>query len=340
MTSLDLKDFIPQKVLRQCRGAIELLDVSGELPQLARRPGLKRWKVRDKGVWLASYEAVPAYRRSVITPGMFPSGKSFKETSENIEETSAQQQFIVNGDSNSEKENHPSMYYDTEKNDSEAEVSDLPLERCMRIVPHDQNSGAFFIAVFRKVSSLTTPAATQKESAQLTEETEHSIPQPQEQMESAIEDLNSVHDSISTSVPQISESNLRRADFLGDEGNGTTPVEHNGAEENDREEEATADAKLVTGKRKLQIQGRWRGVDPIIFYKDGNDVRSMIEFYGIRESFPFKGHLITRNENNAKRIYYVSSSVKEVLELNFLANQQLKIASVGLKMFMHLVTDT
>lgn len=34
------------------------------------------------------------------------------------------------------------------------EVSDLPLERCMRIVPHDQNSGAFFIAVLHKLSPL------------------------------------------------------------------------------------------------------------------------------------------------------------------------------------------
>ena len=34
------------------------------------------------------------------------------------------------------------------------EVSDFPLERCMRIVPHDQNTGAFFIAVLQKVSPL------------------------------------------------------------------------------------------------------------------------------------------------------------------------------------------
>ena len=34
------------------------------------------------------------------------------------------------------------------------EVSSFPLERCMRIVPHDQNGGAFFIAVFHKRSDL------------------------------------------------------------------------------------------------------------------------------------------------------------------------------------------
>jgi len=34
------------------------------------------------------------------------------------------------------------------------EHSDYPLHRCMRIVPHDQNSGAFFIAVLHKLSLL------------------------------------------------------------------------------------------------------------------------------------------------------------------------------------------
>jgi multisite-specific tRNA:(cytosine-C5)-methyltransferase len=34
------------------------------------------------------------------------------------------------------------------------EHSSLPLHRCMRIVPHDQNSGGFFIAVLQKLSPL------------------------------------------------------------------------------------------------------------------------------------------------------------------------------------------
>lgn len=33
-------------------------------------------------------------------------------------------------------------------------VCDLPIERCMRILPHDQNGGAFFIAVFQKLAPL------------------------------------------------------------------------------------------------------------------------------------------------------------------------------------------
>lgn len=95
-------------------------------------------------------------------------------------------------------------------------------------------------------------------------------------------------------------------------------------------------AKITQGKRKLQIQGRWRGVDPVIFFKDELIINSIKAFYGIDEKFPFNGHLISRNSdpNHVKRIYYVSKSVKDVLELNFSVGQQLKIASVGLKMFV------
>lgn len=38
------------------------------------------------------------------------------------------------------------------ESDSKVEVSKFPLERCMRIVPHDQNTGAFFISVLQKTS--------------------------------------------------------------------------------------------------------------------------------------------------------------------------------------------
>lgn len=90
------------------------------------------------------------------------------------------------------------------------------------------------------------------------------------------------------------------------------------------------------GKRKLQIQGKWKGVDPVLFFKDEAVINSIKTFYGIDESFPFDGRLICRNSDNnhVKRIYYISKSVKDVLELNFLVGQQLKIASVGLKMFV------
>ncbi|KAK4417055.1 RNA cytosine-C(5)-methyltransferase NSUN2 [Sesamum alatum] len=329
------------EVLRRCGESIELVDVSTELPHLARRPGLKKWKVRDKGQWWASYKDVPKYRRSVVTPGMFPSGKSHDETSELDHETEPRQ-LCENADDNTENGIPVVDGSVAPTNSLEAEVSPLPLERCMRIVPHDQNSGAFFIAVLHKISSLPAPAATEKKPRNPSKETDTSSTQPQELMDKVKED--STGDDINLSGEkdtQISEANPD-GDLLDTEmGEVSLDANQNKVnEENEKEEtrpspDAKDDAKMVAGKRKLQIQGRWKGVDPVIFYKDEAVVGRIMEFYGIKESLPFKGHLITRNNdmNHVKRIYYISNSVKEVLELNFLAGQQLKIASVGLKMF-------
>lgn len=102
-------------------------------------------------------------------------------------------------------------------------------------------------------------------------------------------------------------------------------------------EDKEANSSNVGGKRKVPMQGKWKGFDPVVFVKDETVINGIKEFYGIKdEAFPLHGHLVARNNDTSsvKRIYYVSKSVKEVLQLNFAVGQQLKIASVGLKMFV------
>ncbi|KAK7268580.1 hypothetical protein RIF29_21281 [Crotalaria pallida] len=91
-----------------------------------------------------------------------------------------------------------------------------------------------------------------------------------------------------------------------------------------------------------EIQGKWRGVDPVVFLKDEAIINSIRAFYGIDEHFPFDDHLVTKNSDTShvKRNYFVSKSVKDVLGLNFSVGQQLKITSVGLKMFVSVVLDS
>ncbi|KAG6382799.1 hypothetical protein SASPL_157492 [Salvia splendens] len=102
-----------------------------------------------------------ANRQAAATPGMFPSGKLYDEISEPDQET-ANGQTCEN--SNGTDENGGKLIDDSVAPTSNVEqkVSDLPLERCMRIVPHDQNSGAFFIAVFQKLLPLPAPTTVQR----------------------------------------------------------------------------------------------------------------------------------------------------------------------------------
>lgn len=133
------------------------------------------------------------------------------------------------------------------------------------------------------------------------------------------------------------------ADLLGNEleevasdTDATKMSEENELEDIQDPFDKEAGSKVGGGKRKLQIQGKWRGVDPVVFFTNNAIVDSIKAFYGIDESFPFTGHLVTRNSDtdHVKRIYYVSKSVKDILELNSKGGQQLKITSVGLKMFV------
>ncbi|KAK6258844.1 hypothetical protein SCA6_013318 [Theobroma cacao] len=334
------------EILRRCGGSVELVDVSNQLPQLIRRPGLRKWKVRDKGVWLASYQDVRKFRRNGIVPSMFPSGRNYMDPTDNSQKS----ENVENG--NSEDVAQPDDPVSSSDN-LEEEVSDLPLERCMRIVPHDQNTGAFFIAVLHKVSPLAaildkSVSAQQnlstkndelheKWSDQVTEEINGLESSSADGTDEKVEEVASEADGKISEVAsgadeKISEVALE-TNLVGDGPDGVA------LETNSVAAQAPADKKIDSAKagekRKLQIQGKWRGVDPVLFFKDEAIINSIKTFYGIDESFPFSGHLVCRNSetNHVKRIYYVSKSVKDVLELNFRVGQQLKITSVGLKIF-------
>ncbi|KAK3211261.1 hypothetical protein Dsin_015967 [Dipteronia sinensis] len=321
------------EILRKCQGSVELLDVSSELPQLVRRPGLRKWKVRDKGVWLTSYKNVPKYRRTGIVPSMFPSGRTHTDPTDNGHKPEDVTESTEDG-------TKPMVDAFTSCDDSDVEVSDLPLERCMRLVPHDQNSGAFFVAVLKKVSSLP---AVQEKCISPKENLVTTIDEPNKELSNQVtEDTNGLEvDVVDETNEKFAEEALE-ANLIDKEEDGasleTDPCDT--SEKNESEEaqvpvEKETDSKRTGGKRKLQIQGKWKGVDPVLFFKDETIIDSIKAFYGIEESFPLNGHLVSRNSdtNHVKRVYYVSKSVKDALELNFQVGQQLKITSVGLKMF-------
>lgn len=109
-------------------------------------------QVYDKGTWLVSCKDVPKFRRSVILPSMFPSGGSYKDHLDSNCNADMQDDSSicanVNSEDGAQTVENPVFHQSAE------DVSDFPLEHCMRIMPHDQNTGAFFIAVLQKVSPL------------------------------------------------------------------------------------------------------------------------------------------------------------------------------------------
>ncbi|KAL9660750.1 hypothetical protein QQ045_025567 [Rhodiola kirilowii] len=314
------------EILRRCEGSVELVDVKSELPQLVRRPGLKKWKVCDKGTWFESYKDVPKSRRGAIIPSMFPTGRNFADPTEN--DGNADFEIIENNAKKPRIDEESDSCSDTK----DEEVSDLPLDRCIRIVPHDQNSGAFFIAILYKVSPLPASAIQEKQNNRRTNSA---------QADEASEDLMSDNnEELLDAVPEDdADENLQEVGDVKVYGNGVNGSAISQGENETLASEATSTEQQIDAKpeekKKIQMQGKWKGIDPVVFFQEEVILNKIKEFYGIGDSFPLSGHLITRNNdmNHVKRIYYISKSVKDVLELNLAVGQQLKIASVGLKMF-------
>ncbi|KAK9053455.1 hypothetical protein SSX86_030089 [Deinandra increscens subsp. villosa] len=312
---------VVSEILRRCGDSVELVDVSSELPQLIRRPGLKSWKVREKSVWLASHKDACKHGRRGIVPSMFPSGQAHLDTSDDSNEKPTPMtgaEIIEDGISNKNVDVDAAAAADADGDVIVTELSSLPLERCMRFVPHDQNTGAFFIAVFHKISDVPVlQTKSNKQSRELHADGYEKVIQDEDK------DINGM---------DLSNEETTADKESDDISLGSNPSKKLKVQSPNK---ATSRAEKANDKRKLQIQGKWFGVDPVVFFQDEVILIGIKEFYGIKDSFPFSHHFITRNSdtNHVKRIYYISESVKKVVELNFLAGEQLKITSIGLKMF-------
>ncbi|OOQ90391.1 putative methyltransferase (Ncl1) [Penicillium brasilianum] len=106
--------------IERCGGAanVKIIDCSEELAGLKRRPGLKSWKVMDREgrIW-SNWQDVKEQRE--------------QESTSNGLARLAEGMFPPSG-----------------------ETADLPLERCMRVYPHLQDTGGFFITVLEKTSEI------------------------------------------------------------------------------------------------------------------------------------------------------------------------------------------
>eukprot|EP00798_Chlamydomonas_sp_ICE-L_P013849 gene13849-19772_t len=69
------------ELLLRCGGAMELMDVSHELPELKRLPGISHWKVKDYARWYESWEEARdiCYK---LDPTMWPSEAKTKKVAE------------------------------------------------------------------------------------------------------------------------------------------------------------------------------------------------------------------------------------------------------------------
>lgn len=134
-------------VLRAYGDQMELVDCFDMLPGLIRRPGLKTWLVKDnsgKSPGGGTAERT-AYRKD---------GGEYEVTkTENEDVVGRKQGWFCSFNDVPMRRRDKIVKSLFPPSVDELESGKFPLERCMRLLPHDQDTGAFFVSVFKKVDS-------------------------------------------------------------------------------------------------------------------------------------------------------------------------------------------
>ncbi|KAM0899086.1 hypothetical protein ACQ4PT_021521 [Festuca glaucescens] len=335
------------ELLWRSGNSVELLDVSKELPELVRRSGLSTWKVNDRGSWCQTHEDVSHDRKNVILPSMFPSSKSTHEGHAVYNNVDAKLEYSMSFSRNFKIEEMSNVNCDTggvstsistQSSDytSNSVGSKSPLSRCMRIVPHDQDGGAFFIAVIHKLSPLNESQMTDVGKTEHPLSTARTVglqEQYQPEITTPVKKMMHQHGIVSevrgdNKLP-VEQKNLS-VDNQTSKHNKLIEVK---METDDVKYSQTKSGDISHRTKKLDCQYKWKGIDPVLFFEDDAVIKNIVSFFGIEETFSLEGRLVTRSTDNARRIYYISKSVQEILELNVQVGEQIKIASVGVKMF-------
>ena len=285
--------------IERCGGPenVEIVDCSTELPNLKRAPGMKDWKIMDKSarIW-SSWKEVEDFAKE-NAEGVIPG---------RVVET---------------------MFPRLEGSD----CADLPLERCMRVYPHMQDTGGFFITVLEKKSEFK--ARNEKEGKEVKQEpakTETPAEAAPSEKEAEV-------------APVAAEE--KQEDVVMDDAssNGKRPLETEEAQDQpakkiktDSTEPSAAATPVAAAVSQEATKPRRNGpVEEAFKYLEVGHptVENIKEFYHISKRFPDDRYMV-RNEMGepAKAIYYTSALLRDILIEN--EGRGIKFIHGGVRMYM------
>ncbi|KAM5157449.1 RNA cytosine C(5)-methyltransferase NSUN2 isoform 1-T2 [Mantella aurantiaca] len=195
----------------------------------------------------------------------------------------------------------PTMFSrDEEKN------KEMNLHRCLRILPHHQNTGGFFVAVLIKKA----PMPWNKRQPKL-------LRRPP----TAAGKVPIVNDA-AENVTEAKNEPAVRTDNVENEDGSTKSCSN--------PENGSANKDNVCGpppSKKMKLFGFKE--DPFVFLSDDDPIfPPILKFYGLSSSFP-KTNLLTRTqEGKKKQLYVVSKELRNVLLNN---SEKMKVINTGVK---------
>ncbi|TDZ38959.1 Multisite-specific tRNA:(cytosine-C(5))-methyltransferase trm4b [Colletotrichum spinosum] len=288
---------------------VEIVDCSNELKALVRAPGMRKWQIMDK------------------------SGRLWSSQAEVDEYTKNSADGIA-----------PGRLVETMFPPLEGSVCEnLPLERCMRVYAHQQDTGGFFITVLQKKSELKirpeekvvtensevkkAEAAEDKPEVEQAEKTGEKTEETAEQLEKT----EGKSEETAGQVEKTEEKSEETADKPEEATNGTKrPREDETADGENQEVKKPKLEKPQRSNRNAygQVEEPFKYLDP-----KHEVIQHIKGFYHISSRFPEDRYMV-RNATGepAKAIYYTSALARDILTEN--EGRGIKVIHGGVKMFM------
>ena len=185
------------------------------------------------------------------------------------------------------------------------EASKMNLERCMRCLPQDMDTGGFFVALFKKVA----PMRLRLRKADTADGAED---KPGDQVTTGIE----------SNEPETKKRKV------GDEA-GATPAKT--GHESTNGDNNGADKEQGKDKRGKQGGRQWDLGNSPFTKPDADKFPPLVEHYGFTDSFP-QEQIMVRSNGAAKIMYFMSGAIKKELIDRGLQDKVMPINS-GLKAF-------
>ncbi|KAL3925783.1 MAG: hypothetical protein SGILL_000164 [Bacillariaceae sp.] len=198
-------------------------------------------------------------------------------------------------------------------------ATDLHLDRCMRIMPHDMNTGGFFVALLKKVAPLNAKAKARFEALQAELEQEND---------------GKTGADLSDNGNTVTEPKAKKAKIDPDSNDSHQKVESTDSTTDEKNTSKKAGPVL---KRDLVVgedgkKSKTVGKDDFIPVPD-NVFLPLKEYYGIDEESFKEGQFMVRATGDMKKLYFVTKTVKSQI-LGTGLQEKVTVISTGLKGFM------
>lgn len=201
------------------------------------------------------------------------------------------------------------------------EAKEMHLDRCLRIYPHQQDTGGFFVAVFEKIKPLTAADRITLAKQKGSQVPEADVVEAEKEMDIVQEEI------IPTKRASVDDAAAEEDAVSAKKVKTDAPSTTEAADDKEEEE-----AKPYESKPKRDVPGIKEAPFEMMA-ADSADLKEITEFYGLDPNFP-RDQFLLRSDGNAKgrSLYFVSSSIKRVLESKDFS--RLQTVNTGVRLFV------